>query len=83
MPYDSVTMTNDRGGLLEHMDRDHFLRSVQRAELESEQAQASRDTLILWAKRLLPYLDANPDLTIAEAIDLYKSEHRGRNDAQP
>jgi hypothetical protein len=75
-------MTNYRDGLLEHMGRDHFLKSVQRAELESEEAQTSRDTLILWAKRLLPYLDANPDLTIAEAIDLYKSEHPACTDPQ-
>ena len=31
--------------------------------------------LDLWAERLLPYLDADPHMSIAKAIDRYKHEH--------
>jgi hypothetical protein len=72
----SSHMTNEhRSKFLEHMDRDIFLKSVQRAEHESDEANESRETLELWAKRLMPYLDADPHMTIADAIDKYKQEH--------
>jgi hypothetical protein len=53
------------------MENDDFLKSVQNARHEADEADSSRDTLVLWAKRLLPYLNDNPHLTIAQAIDLY------------
>ena len=68
-------MNEHRSELLEHMDRDNFLRSVRRAEHEADDAEKSRETLELWAKRLLPYLNDDPQMTIAAAIDRYKREH--------
>jgi hypothetical protein len=64
-----------RSELLEHMDRDRFLKTVERAERESDVANESRKTLELWAERLLPYLNADPHMTLADAIDKYKQEH--------
>ena len=71
-------MNEQRDELIEHMDRDDFLTSVRRAKRESDEANASRQTLELWATRLLPYLNADPQLTIAAAIDRYKTEHEPR-----
>ena len=69
-------MTNEsHSGLLEHMDRDAFLKSVHRAEREADEADEAREMLDLWAERLLPYLDADPHMSIAKAIDRYKHEH--------
>jgi hypothetical protein len=75
MDYYSFMMNEHRSELLEHMGRDRFLKSVQRAEREADEANQSRKTLELWAKRLMPYFDADPDLSMAEAIDKYKFEH--------
>jgi|GEM_PF-6831209 hypothetical protein len=72
-------MPEYRSELLEHMGRKDFLRSVERAQHESDEANSSRETLVLWAKRLLPYLDANPHMTVAQAIDLYKKEHTAQD----
>lgn len=76
-------MTNEHPGeLLEHMDRDVFLKSVRRAERESDEANESRELLELWAQRLLPYLNADPHLSIATAIDKYKQEHAAINETK-
>jgi hypothetical protein len=76
-------MPNDKSDLLEHMDRRDFIDSVKRAECEAAEADASRDTLVVWAKRLSPYLDADPALTIAEAIERYKRERSGSAAPEP
>lgn len=75
MRYSWLTMHEHRGGLLAHMENDDFLKSVQNAQHEADEADSSRATLVLWAQRLLPYLNDNPHLTIAQAMDLYLAEH--------
>jgi hypothetical protein len=71
-----TTMTRDeRGDLIAHMDRAHFLAAVKRANVEAAEADHSRVVLVLWAARLLPYLDPDPTLSIAQAIEQYKAQH--------
>jgi hypothetical protein len=68
-------MTQKHSEILEHMEREDFLRTVRRAMRDSDEANESRRTLVLWSERLAPYLDASPHMTIAEAIDRYNAEH--------
>jgi hypothetical protein len=68
-------MTQKHSGILEQMEREDFLRTVRRAVRDSDEANESRRTLLLWSERLAPYLDSNPHMTIAEAIDRYNAEH--------
>jgi len=68
-------MRPKQSGILEHMEREDFLRTVRRAVRDSDEANQSRRTLVLWSERLAPYLEASPHMTIAEAIDRYNAEH--------
>jgi hypothetical protein len=74
MPYNFCVMQK-HGYLLKHMDRDAFLRTVQRAERNPDEANESRQTLLRWAERLLPYLSRDRHMTVAEALDRYKADH--------
>lgn len=68
-------MKHDRAELLEHLHRDDFLQTVERAKRQTAEAIQSRDTLVAWAERIGPYLEADAHITIAQAIDRYKREH--------
>jgi hypothetical protein len=66
------TMTrHERGDLIAHMNRAHFLAAVKRANVEAPDADHSRVVLVLWAARFLPYLDPDPTLSNAQAIEHY------------
>ena len=56
--------------LLATMDRTDFLRTLRRAQAKSPESHDTK-TLEMWAKRLLPYLDREPGLTVAEALERY------------
>ncbi len=57
---------------LDVVERHDFLLSVKRAEADAARAIIVRDGLQLWAKRLLPYLERDPHMTVAEALQLYR-----------
>jgi hypothetical protein len=63
-------MSKDHRDLLATMDREAFLRSVRRARSKSAQRDSSQK-LLMWAERLLPYLDDNPQWTVAKALERY------------
>jgi hypothetical protein len=63
--------------LLAAMDRRDFLLSVQRAEEEATNAARVRAVMAAWAQRLAPYLECDPNVTIAEALERYQAEHPG------
>jgi hypothetical protein len=63
-----MTHTNHDHHIM-NMDRATFLAALQHARSERDQAIA----LLKWGERLLPYLNANPDATLEQAIDDYKT----------
>ncbi len=56
---------------LDVVERRDFLLSVKRAEADAARAITVRDGLQLWAKRLLPYLERDPHMTVA-ALQHYR-----------
>jgi len=57
------------------MHRSDFVASVRRAETDAQDAAAVRDSMRLWSDRLAPYLEGDPDLTIADALERYRLDH--------
>jgi hypothetical protein len=58
------------GDVLSAMHKADFIRTLRRAH---EQAPGSEDAvkLEIWAARLLPYLDREPGVTVADALKKY------------
>jgi hypothetical protein len=77
MTQDAVPMSRDArersagtANLLATMDRTDFVRTLRRAQAKSPQSHDTK-TLEMWAERLLPFLDREPGLTVAEALEHY------------
>jgi hypothetical protein len=64
--------------VLTAMRRPEFLRVIRRAELQAASADNVRTVLLRWAARLLPHLERDHDLTVAEALARYRSEQRSK-----
>ncbi len=60
--------------LLAGMHRTDFLRAVDKARAEADDALNVRSTLVRWSERLAPYLE-DSDCTIAEALARWKHDH--------
>jgi hypothetical protein len=69
---------NDSSTRLAGMSRREFMKSVRRADDEAVEAAHVRSVLLLWAERLLPFLNRDPDMTVEEALELYRAG-LGRN----
>ena len=67
------------GKLLAEMERNDFLEAVERSAEELTEATARRATLVLWASRLRPYLDADPHVTVAEAINRFEADESAKS----
>jgi len=59
---------------IELMDKDAFISTLHRAVSDADDAARVRENLEMWAHRLLPYLERQPDLTVAQALALYRSD---------
>ena len=66
------------GAPLDLMQKDDFLRAVERAQAEADDALRLRDTLARWAERLLPYLEGHPELTVGTALARFQEESARR-----
>ena len=62
------------GAPLDLMHKDDFLRAVERAQAEADDALRLRDTLARWAERLLPHLERDPALTVGAALARFQHE---------
>ncbi|GAC1307084.1 MAG: hypothetical protein NVSMB19_19640 [Vulcanimicrobiaceae bacterium] len=58
------------------MQRHELLSTLERAETDVADAIEVRDGLQLWASRLLPYLQRDPHMTVAEALRHYDEAQR-------
>ncbi len=67
------------GNVLTAMRRTEFLRVIRRAELQAASADKLRTVLLRWAARLLPHLERDHDLTVAEALERYHAEQRSKH----
>jgi len=58
--------------------RDDIEQTIERTEAAAREAVHVRDMLLRWSTRLMPYLDRDPKLTVAQASVLPdgKSAHR-------
>lgn len=53
-------------------NRDDLLLVVRRAETTADEAVAIRDEMRLWAARLLPFLEGDRSISVAEAVRRYR-----------
>ncbi len=58
--------------ILRVVERQEFEHIMSRAQAQASNAIEVRDGLLLWAERLLPYLDRDPHMTVAEALQRYQ-----------
>ncbi len=72
-----------RMSALERMHREAFLQTLERSRTDLELPQTVRDELELWAQRLVPYLENETSITVAQALERYRFDretgaaHRG------
>ncbi len=60
-------------GLLDRMHKGDLLRSLELASGDERLPDASRGELAEWCERLAPIFDEDPSLTVANALELYRS----------
>lgn len=69
---------DDSSALLAAMSRREFMESVRRADDEAADAERVRSVLLLWAERLLPFLNRDPGMSVADAVECYRAAERSR-----
>lgn len=58
--------------ILGMLERDDFLFAVQRAAADARAARETCEAMLLWAERLKPYLNSDPQMTVAQALQRYR-----------
>jgi hypothetical protein len=53
-----------------------FLRTLQRADKHASGTDEDARTLQKWAERLLPYMELDPSMTVADALERYHADER-------
>ncbi len=60
--------------ILDAMHGSDFILSVMRAEKAATQSVETLEEMAMWVKRLQPYFDFDPEITVAQALQLYLSD---------
>jgi len=67
----------DRGDVIDAMHNSDLIRTLRRAQAQSPDSSDSA-TLETWVGRLVPYMDREPELTVADALKKYDADVRSR-----